>query len=559
MSEQPLLFTNRLYKYIKASAIVSIVQAGVELVTNADDAYKRKSPPDEFNFINSIVDYKDKQLIVYDQALGLTYEEMEKCFGQVGDYTSTMLSRGYFSRGAKDISAIGNVTFTAIKDGFISEVQITTSDIFVTKRKDVPVTQEDRNVTKIINNGLHVRLNVKPSIVFPSFEEVGKLSNYYSMRDIFKNDKNKINIQVINEGGIILYNGLLKYIDPPIKKVLVDEVYEVEGYPGVTARFVLELLENPVELEEYGSYMTNGILVSSVNAIHEVSTLYNDVRNHPYMSHIRGRLDCDHINKLMYDYDANPDDITNPFPVIDHSRLNGLDRSHPFTKALFRLPHKQLKYILQDLYNDGEFDEDFSDNLMSLFKNVELFGSNFFKEMLDNVYNYRVSDTPKIIGYLKKKAGQVLSSSEDSSYKFNEPTNLFEGDGNVVSEDPVLSIKFSHKEFLTYPYYIYRIDNNIFLEINLNDFLVQKYIKKSEEGSIQMLEKSSAQLLLVDIIGEALAREILKEKYDKQNFMMKSNTELDVDTVFSQLENIKSVLIPKLYELIISEKLNIIN
>ena len=53
----------------------------------------------------------------------------------------------------------------------------------------------------------------------------------------------------------------------------------------------------------------------------------------------------------MYDFEANPDDSLNPFPILDHSRLKGLNRSHPFTKALYRLPHNQLKYILQELNN----------------------------------------------------------------------------------------------------------------------------------------------------------------------------------------------------------------
>ena len=558
--EQPLLFTNRLYKYIKASAIVGIIQAGVELVTNADDAYKKKVPADEFNLIDIIVDYNKKELIVYDQAIGLTSQEMLKCFGQVGDYTSTMLSRGYFSRGAKDVSAIGNVTFVAIKNGFLSEVKITTNDMFVTIRSDVPVVQDDRDKTHIVDNGLWVKLNVKDSIAFPSFSEVGKISNYYSMRDIFKSQKNKINIQVINEIDIIMYKGPLVYKDPAVSRVLVDEIYEVDGYPGVTARFRLELLEEAAEIQDYGSYMTHGILVSSGNAIHEVSTLYNDIRNHPYITHIRGRLECDHINKLMYDYDANPDDNVNPFPVLDHSRLNGLDRSHPFTKELFRIPHKQLKYILQDLYSDGVINEDFSENLMSLFNNVELFGSNFFKEMTGSIYDYKTVEKSKLVGYLTKKSSSIISSTAESKYKFNDPDSLFkEDDSNITKKDPVLSIKFSHKELLTYPYYIYRIDNNIFLEINLNDFLVSKYIKKDENGVIKMIEKEASGLLLVDIIGEALSREIMKEKFDNDQSVMKTSIDLDIESVFAQLEKTKTLLIPKLYDLIVTKDMSMLN
>ena len=40
---QPLIFTTRLYKYIKSSAVVSVIQACVELITNSDDAYKKQN------------------------------------------------------------------------------------------------------------------------------------------------------------------------------------------------------------------------------------------------------------------------------------------------------------------------------------------------------------------------------------------------------------------------------------------------------------------------------------------------------------------------------------
>ena len=352
----PLIFTNRLYKYIKSSAIVGIIQAGVELVTNADDAYKKSDlePPHK---INAIVDYHNKCLLVWDQAIGLTGDEMINSFGQVGDYTSNMLARGYFSRGAKDITAIGHATFVGIKDNKLSEVQISTDDMFTIIKKDIDVTSEHRELYNITNNGLWVKLDVKKSIVFPTYERVGALSKHYAMRDIFSNPNNNINIEVKSESGFVLYNGTLKYQPLPIKETLIDEEFIVDGYPEIKATFELYLLEECVEDEEYSSYMEHGIIISSGNAIHEIGTLYNDIKSHPYIKHIYGRINCSYINQLMYDFESKPDDVNNPFPIIDHSRLHGLDRSHPFTKALFRIPHNQLKLVLQDLYETDFVDE----------------------------------------------------------------------------------------------------------------------------------------------------------------------------------------------------------
>ena len=73
----PLILTSRLYRYIKSSAIVGIIQAGVELVTNSDDAYK-KSNIEGLQHIDVIIDYNNRKFIVYDQAIGLRYDEINQ-------------------------------------------------------------------------------------------------------------------------------------------------------------------------------------------------------------------------------------------------------------------------------------------------------------------------------------------------------------------------------------------------------------------------------------------------------------------------------------------------
>lgn len=555
----PLILTNRLYRYIKSSAIVGIVQAGVELVTNSDDAYRKSELTAPFRF-DIVVDYKNKELIVYDQAIGLTGDGMISSFGQVGDYTSDMIARGYFSRGAKDITAIGHATFVAIKDGKISEVSISTTDMFTVIRKDDDVTQEDRDTYGIVENGLWSKLQVKDSITFPSYERMSEINKYFSMRDIFGNEDNHINIKVIHETGATIHDARLQYKQPAIKETLIDEEIVVDGYPDIKATFKLYLFEEPVPEAEYISYTENGIIVSSGNALHEVSTFYGDIRNHPYIRHICGRLECSHINKLMYDFDANPDDVNNPFPIIDHSRINGLDRAHPFTKALFRIPHKQLKYVLQDLYENGFEDSEFSESLSSLFKNVELFGTSFFKEMIEEIYSYKPADKTILEGYLTRRAKNVVSSSEESTYNFQDSeTFISKGTGNIENTEPSLNIIFTNKDYLTFPYYIYRIDNKIYLEINIQDFLISKYIKKDvDTGNIRILDKSAASVLLIDIISEALARESIKEKggttRDESQFSNKNP-----DEVFGELEKLKALLTPKLYQIIVTDDMSGLN
>ena len=68
-----------------------------------------------------------------------------------------------------------------------------------------------------------------------------------------------------------------------------------------------------------------------------------------------------------------------------------------------------------------------------------------------------------------------------------------------------------------------------------------------------MDDVNSAGVLLVDIISEALAREILKEKQDNMS------TLTDVEGVFGELEKIKQTLIPKLYDLIVTQNMKGLN
>lgn len=554
-TEQPLVLTNRLYRYIKSSAIVGLIQACVELVTNSHDAYIKSNLSSPYQ-IDIIVDYKDRKLIVYDQAIGLSGDDMVKNFGQVGDYTSNIQARGYFSRGAKDISAIGNVVFVGIKDDHISEVRLSTTDVFSIIYKDRLVTDDDRNAYNIQKNGLFVELIVKDSIKFPEIDEIKHISKYFSMRDIFADVKVNANIQIINELGKPIHNDRLTYIFPEVTETLIDNEYKVEGYSGIRARFKLYLLKEPINDQISEKYQEYGVLISSGNAIHEVSTLYNDIAGHPYIRHVIGRIECSHINQLMYDFEKNPDDILNPFPILDHSRLKGLNRTHPFTKALLRLPHHQLKYVLQELNSRGVSDTELTNDLSSIFSDLNVYGESFFKEILDTLGNYVQVSNSRVIGYLTKKSSNITTSDSEATFNFKDPNMFSSEEGNIIVNNPTLNIIFTEKDYMEFPYYIYRIDNAITLEINIKDFLVNKCIQKDDNGKIIFSNRSGAEILLIEIVSEALAREVIKGKQaisasDSSNLSTKPS-----EPVFQELEKLKNMLVPNLYKIISTDNMN---
>ena len=63
-------------------------------------------------------------LAIKDQAEGMSYETLEKCFGNYGEKQSGTASRGIAGRGAKDAASIGDVSVISIKDGFFSQIKI---------------------------------------------------------------------------------------------------------------------------------------------------------------------------------------------------------------------------------------------------------------------------------------------------------------------------------------------------------------------------------------------------------------------------------------------------
>ena len=136
-------FNERAYKFIRGSAVNHIIDAIVELITNADDAYDKGNILKKK--INIHIDYNGL-LKVTDQALGLNSESMKKCFLQVGNYTSQENNRGFFSRGAKDISSLGNVYFESIKDDKYSKLLLDKNAKGELQISDIPVTKEIRKI-----------------------------------------------------------------------------------------------------------------------------------------------------------------------------------------------------------------------------------------------------------------------------------------------------------------------------------------------------------------------------------------------------------------------------
>lgn len=375
MSEKFINISQRAYKFIKGFTINYLFEGLVELITNSDDAYNKGNIEKKYILIHC--DYKNKITTVTDQAIGLYGEDMEKCFLQVGEFTSTNKSRGFFSRGAKDISVLGDLEFESIKNGKYSKVSLSENSFGKIIFSDIECTTELRNKLGIINNGLKVTIfhNSNIKIDQPDFL-TNRFLRYYSLRKIFSDKNTFVDLKISNHSE--KYNKIhnLKYKFPSGEVALYLN-YKLPSYPDANVDFVLNRSNIDLYEDEYNNikFSDYGILICNNNAIHD-NTLLDNQHFH-YNNHKKyfGFINTDYLNKLMYDYDINGASENNPSPIIDPSRMNGLNTKHPFYQELTKIPKDRIRLLLEE--TDAKLKERvfYIDDINLLIDELNLVGS----------------------------------------------------------------------------------------------------------------------------------------------------------------------------------------
>lgn len=395
--------SQRAYKYVRQFSIKDPVDAIVELMTNADDAYARSNPRLAYPYRYFIV-YHEKTgtLQVIDNATGLTADQMRTCFLQVGNYTATDGSRGFFSRGAKDVSILGDVYFETIKDGKYSKCMIN-SDAeggMLVSNQSISMSDPLRTKLKIPYNGLAVTINLlqphRPTNI-AQFEY--NITYRAHLREIFSEAENSVYFMYYDIFDNLSINERISYLYPPVDMLLLDSTYEVPTYPGVQAQFVMFKATGPLPQPMIENQMQFGFLIkSSDTTVHEVSTLDDTkYRWNPYINLVYGYLLCPYIVELMKDYDQNGSSPANPFAILDPSRSVGLVREHPFTQSLLKIPIQYVSLQLSKL--DGMISKssvnvsDFNDILTQM----EQLGLNMLDSIPAQKYNWQEDPNSNLI------------------------------------------------------------------------------------------------------------------------------------------------------------------
>ena len=338
-----------------STAIENIVDAAVELVTNADDEYERMAHAGVLDGKGCIeIEVQRRKLErpstfrVRDFGRGMTVNEMELKLGVTGGSVSGMAEgqdvRGSESRGAKDVSTLGMVTFESIarSDGRYHKCVITPDfDIWLyDSEAATPVLRSTLGIPDG-ESGLIVTIDIDPSHPIPAHANLAKkISRLVSLR------------HVLRDRDVFLKDlGTRKAekLDPPVQrgKERFSESFAIEGYPEATAKLKIYRASRPFEQGEKARFRLGGILVKSRRAIHEATLFDGALDRDPHALWFYGTLVCPYIDQLNTEFYITARNKSNPRAIIDPARKTGLTKDHPFTKALFAEARKHLRPLIE--------------------------------------------------------------------------------------------------------------------------------------------------------------------------------------------------------------------
>ncbi len=335
-------------------AIRDVYDAIVELVTNADDRYQLLRTKGRIEIeLGRRGRGQTSILRVRDFADGMTRDQMDRKLGRVGGRVSGMESghavRGTNSRGAKDVAALGRVTFESIarEDGRLHRCSINDLDF---ELEDSRKTTRDARKRLAIHSGSGtvVTIEVKPEHNIPVRKTlVRQVGSLVRLRDIIRQKNTSIVIRDPKKGKKHTVT-----LPLPAGKERVARTFTVPGYPGKRAKITIFRTHKKFERGN-DRFRLGGIFVKSRHAIHETTLFERALEFDANALWFHGHLKCPAIDDLWNEYDdreerneAHPKD--NPVPILDPSRKSGLTRDHPFVVALYSKALQFLRPLVEE-------------------------------------------------------------------------------------------------------------------------------------------------------------------------------------------------------------------
>ncbi len=324
-----------------------VLRALVEIITNSNDSYARLEdeglPASGEIIIDVLRKHKNSVIRVRDFAEGMDDAHMDRVVGTYGEATSglkeDMHVRGLWGRGLKDaIFGLGYGYVNSIKENKLYRSSLLLKDGVPTFNLDdaVPATEEIREKHGIPEgNGTEIEIIVsREDVKMPQFENMRNyLQRHFELRTIMANPARLIILRNLSSLHKVKHEDVLSY-KPPKGELILDEEFEVEGFPA-SAR--LRLLRSKIQLStrgEEGDYADAGLLVMSQGTIISLTML--KFENDPYASFFYGSIECDYLHELL----------KNDEPVLTATR-DGINWGLPFARALKQAVENRIEPLVQ--------------------------------------------------------------------------------------------------------------------------------------------------------------------------------------------------------------------
>ena len=302
-------------------AMPTIYEALLEILTNCDDAYESLN--------NGSLDYTGDVRIEYDRggkknptilrikdkAIGMSLDQMKDKLMTYHKKTSTT-SRSFFGRGLRDVTALGDVKVSSIKDGLFSEVTMfKTLDVQATADNEKP-TKEEVKYLGTKKHGTTIEVTIPPgskSQYNPQVESIiNTLPRHYALSRALDSINKTLNLTVVTDK---------------------DEFKVMHTEPGIS--------------------------VFGKKTCFQKNFLDKNIDREPLAQRYYGYLECEHLDKLMHEWHNNETNNKKHNPlnssfILNPTRTDGVKKEHPFVIELFKEPIKVLKkFINEDKKNSS--------------------------------------------------------------------------------------------------------------------------------------------------------------------------------------------------------------
>lgn len=415
-----------------------------ELVTNADDSYRRKEAKGIVSKNDNVIyielqrerrsrDSEDENytITVTDNAEGMTIENLEKIFGIYAEDNAGGIecrTRGIFGQGASDVlqgasTEKRTACIESIKDGQISKLKYNMDDDLNpeinTEKLSLSTTRlnDYRRSLKIIENGTRISFGIPSTVKFNKKIKnnlAESISKYPSFRYLLNQSDRKV-VYIDDEANeTILSSSKFQFKE---EALIANENFNIT-FDGKRIPCKLKLYLN----ENKKVDGTNIIIIDENNCVFD-NTMF-DFQNNAAAQNVSGELLITGLYDLCYEY-LNFKDIA----IISDNRT-GFDTKNTFYLCLNRTISPIIDGVLKDISKNVQTtditnNKKFSDALKELNKYLQT-------ELNDTIHGGDLrGSTPPVEGIKFARSSATITKGKQYDLK------LFINDAIVSTEDTI--------------------------------------------------------------------------------------------------------------------------